>query len=457
MPSLTRRSAAGVLFLAGLGGAGRAPSGSEVVRGPVASGQSAPRDWIDPDTGHRVIRLSDEPGSSSLYFYLNGYLPDGRTLLIMTPSAICAVDLQTLQIRPIVRGEGLHLLFAGPKSGDLYFTRTTPGDGSSQPRATTIYAANASTGAERRIGTITNGSIGSINADETLLLGQWTERDMPLQPNATRQRDGRFDQAAYAANWPDGTPMTFADAKEVRLNERLEARIPMEIFTLDVQTGERRVVHRATDWLNHLQFSPTDPEQIMFCHEGSWHKVDRIWTIRTDGSGLKRIHTRSMNMEIAGHEWFSRDGKTIWYDLQMPRGQKFTLAGYNLETGERTHYHLERDEWSVHFNSSRDGMLFAGDGGDAEMVARARDGKWIYLFRPEAIPDVAGLHAANASELIRPGILRAEKLVNLGTHDYRLEPNISFTPDNRWIVFRSNMHGANHVYAVEVAKAGADS
>lgn len=456
MPSLTRRGAAGALFLASLGGAARASSSKGEVRDLPSSAEVVPREWIDADTGHRIVRLSDEPGSSSHYFYLNGYLPDGRTLLIMTPSGISAVDLETREIRLIVRGEGLHLLFAGPRSGDLYFTRTTPGDGSSQPRATTIYAANALTGAERVIGTITNGSIGSVNADETLLLGQWTERDMPLQPNATRQRDGRFDQAAYAANWPDGSPMTFADAKEVRLNERLEARIPMEIFTLDVKSGARRVVHRATDWLNHLQFSPTDPGQIMFCHEGSWHKVDRIWTIRTDGSGLKRIHTRSMNMEIAGHEWFSRDGRTIWYDLQMPRGQKFTLAGYDLETGARTHYHLERDEWSVHFNSSRDGRLFAGDGGDAEMVARARDGKWIYLFRPEAIPDVAGLHAANASELIRPGILRAEKLVNLSTHDYRFEPNISFTPDDRWIVFRSNMHGANHVYAVEVARAGAD-
>ena len=38
-------------------------------------------------------------------------------------------------------------------------------------------------------------------------------------------------------------------------------------------------------------------------------------------------------------------------------------------------------------------------------------------------------------------------------HDYRLEPNVNFTPDAKWIVFRSNMHGANHVYAVEVAKA----
>jgi oligogalacturonide lyase len=48
----------------------------------------------------------------------------------------------------------------------------------------------------------------------------------------------------------------------------------------------------------------------------------------------------------------------------------------------------------------------------------------------------------------------AEKLVNLAKHDYALEPNVSFTPDMKWIVFRSNMHGPTHVYAVEIAKGG---
>jgi oligogalacturonide lyase len=57
--------------------------------------------------------------------------------------------------------------------------------------------------------------------------------------------------------------------------------------------------------------------------------------------------------------------------------------------------------------------------------------------------------------LFRPkgGRLEAERLVNLAKHDYRLEPNVTFTPDGRWIVFRSNMHGPTHVYAVEVKKA----
>jgi len=34
----------------------------------------------------------------------------------------------------------------------------------------------------------------------------------------------------------------------------------------------------------------------------------------------------------------------------------------------------------------------------------------------------------------------------------RLEPNVTFSPDMKWIVFRSNMLGPTHVFAVEIAK-----
>jgi oligogalacturonide lyase len=159
-----------------------------------------------------------------------------------------------------------------------------------------------------------------------------------------------------------------------------------------------------------------------------------------------------MNMEIFGHEFWSADGKMIWYDLQTPRGEDFWLAGVNLESGRRVRYHLERNEWSVHFNISPDGKLFAGDGGDNQMVAHAPDGKWIYLFRPELVADQAG-SLAGKDELIQPGVLRSEKLVDMSRHDYRLEPNVTFTPDMKYIIFRSNMFGPEYVFAVEIAKA----
>ena len=105
----------------------------------------------------------------------------------------------------------------------------------------------------------------------------------------------------------------------------------------------------------------------------------------------------------------------------------------------------------MHFNVSPDGNLFCGDGGGEGMVAHAENGKWIYLFYPRLLTDDAGDNI-DKKGLIHPGVFRSERLVSMAKHDYSLEPNAMFTPDMKWIVFRSNMFGPSHVFAVEVAK-----
>ena len=430
-----------------------------LVAPALLAAANGPSTWTDSDTGHRVVRITAAPGASSLYFHQQSFTPQGDKMVIAIADGIATIDLKTWKVTPIVTGRGLRLLFAGRRTRTVYYTLPgiAPAVGAGpngETESAQLWAADIDTGKAHKIADVAGGGIATINADETLVAGQVAERAMPLQPNAPG-RDPRFDQAAYAANGPDGKPLTYAEAKEVRLNDRLEARIPMEIFTIDVRTGERKRVYGSTDWLNHLQFSPTDPGLLMFCHEGPWHKVDRIWTIRTDGTGLTKVHTRTMNMEIAGHEFWSRDGKTIWYDLQTPRGDVFWLAGYDLASGKRRWYNIGRDQWSVHYNISPDQTLFSGDGGDSEMVAHAKNGKWLYLFRPRRIPDVAGIHAPGAEDLIAPGVFDPEKLVNMARHDYRLEPNAHFTPDGKWLIFRSNMEGTPGVYAVELAPAKA--
>jgi len=72
------------------------------------------------------------------------------------------------------------------------------------------------------------------------------------------------------------------------------------------------------------------------------------------------------------------------------------------------------------------------------MVAHAPDGKWIYLFHPEMLPNNSGTNI-DSSKLIQIGVFHSEKLVNMGAHDYSLEPNAPFTPDMKWLIFRSNM------------------
>jgi oligogalacturonide lyase len=417
---------------------------------PVVWAADLPTEWIDASTGHRVIRLSREDGTQSLYFNQNAYTADGKKLIVTTAGGgIATITLATREVKPLVAGP-VSVLVAGRKTGDVYYIKRQAGGQAGAPggrnsTGATVYAANVDTGATREV--------------VKLPLGSYVDgAAAPPRPAANRPAGANagFGQPNYEAVGADGKPMTFADAKDLRLHESLmatRAGAPRVLFTVSTKTGEVKDILREHEWLGHLQFSPSDANLIMFCHEGTWHEVDRVWTIRADGAGLTKLHTRTMNMEIAGHEFFSADGAMIWYDLQTPRGQDFWLAGYQVATGKRTWYHLQRNEWSVHFNVSPDGTLFAGDGGDSEMVARAPDGKWIYLFRPERVPDVAGIKTANSANLIETGFFEAERLVNMSKHDYRLEPNVTFSPDMKWIVFRSNMLGPVHVYAVEIAKS----
>ena len=398
-----------------------------VLCGFLAAAAEPPKSWIDPDTGHRILRLTDEPGSASLYFNQNGYTADGREMVYTTPEGISALNLATHAAHPVVKGR-VRIIVTGRKTQNVYYIKDN-----------TVCSTDVDTLATREIAKLPpRGTVATVNADETLLAGTYIVGD------------GQDYNAGRPAGGITAQTLEQPRNKGQMMEERLAAHLLMGLFTINVQTGEIKTIHGSTDWLNHLEFSPTDPTLLMFCHEGPWHKVDRIWTMRTDGSHVTRIHTRTMTMEIFGHEFWAPDGKTIWYDLQTPRGEVFWLAGYNVETGARTWYHLERNEWSIHFNVTRDGKLFCGDGGDPGQVAHAPDGQWIYLFHADLVPNRGGLVEPG---FVTPGVFHAEKLVNMAKHKYQLEPNVSFTPDQKWVVFRSNMFGPTYAFAVEIAKA----
>ncbi|HVS53330.1 MAG TPA: oligogalacturonate lyase family protein [Opitutaceae bacterium] len=410
-------------------------------RAPVSAAPAS--DWIDPKTGHRIIRLSPDSGGSSLYFHQHSYTPEGDKVVIRGAGGIATVDLSTLGKSPPkfeMILEGAAPIATAWRTREAYYV----------DRATNaMMAVNLDTKATRTVVALPpqarNGAY-ALNCDETLLVGITQDPDGKTIPR-TPPPGGMG--GSLEANWAAGTPKM--------------------IYTLNTKTGEFKVIHRENDWTNHLQCSPTDPQQILFCHEGPWHYNDRTWTIRADGGPARLLHERTMNMEIEGHEFFGQDGKSVWYDLQTPQSGVFWLAGVDLATGHRTWYNLQREEWSVHYNVSRDGKLFAGDGGGATSVAArtmdrepAQNGQWIYLFRPVM---TKGSSFRDKKDLIDVGYFKAERLVDMSNHNYSketgVEPNLTFTPDGKWIIFSGNFHtnpgpgrrATTHTYAVEIAKA----
>lgn len=403
----------------------------------VARAQTAPKDWIDPATGHRVIRLSADSGGSSLYFHQNSYTPQGDKLVFDTRAGIVAVDLKKLghePIKPAVVVPDARVISAAWRTPEVYYRKSGA-----------LYATNLDTKETRKVADTGRSSV--INADETLIIGFENDADA-----AAKVKELNLPMLVTA-------DLVRRDEPPGRLRPGGRS---LALVVTDVKSGTTRKVHYSTEWLNHLQASPADPNRILFCHEGAWHQVDRVWTIRTDGSELKLMHKRTMPYEIAGHEFFSYDGKWVWYDLQTPRSKEFWLAAVNIETGERIRYPIAREHWSVHYNISRDGNLFAGDGGGPGSVANQTplpqskrldppgNGQWIYLFKPSDTPTE---ELKVGDETVKVAKFNVEKLVDLSKHDYQLEPNVSITPDNKWVVFRSNLHGTTHVYAVEVAKS----
>jgi oligogalacturonide lyase len=429
-------------------------------------GAIPPRSWVDKDTGHRVWRLSDEPNSGGFYFNVNAYTPDGKQMIYTAPDGIHVMEMATRATRLLVpnppRPEGakgpnypgmVHALVAGYKTNSVFFTKTDPATGVSA-----VYKADTNTGAvSKLIDLPANRSIVSVNADETLAAGTYIEGDATGKeygsnmPGAQQRPDNR---QASQQEGPHYQPMDKGEMME----RRLAARLPLVLFTIRLEPGPNgekpgdiKILLHSTDWVNHLLFSPKDPELLMYCHEGPWQKVDRIWTIHTDGTHNTMIHKRTMLMEIFGHEFWGLDGETIWYDWQFPKGEDFFLAGYDLKTGKRVAYHMQRDEWSIHFNLTKDLDMFCGDGGDPGQVARATNGEWIQLFHPELITDGPG--TINKPDFWQPGVFHSERLVNMSHHYYREEPNVRFSPDKKLVIFTSNMFGPSYVFGVEVDKA----
>ena len=367
--------------------------------------------WIDASTGHKIEKLVNSNGNNySFYFHNNPFIKskDGNSDLMIftgrteTGSQYFTVNLKTKEIQQITNTKGSKRgEILGKKTRKIFYMVND-----------SVFSTHIDTHKTEFIHEFNDdviGSISTLNADETLLGGALITKEENEIFKKNPSKSSYFDKI-------------------------YEAKLERCLITINVNTKEYNNLYSENAWLNHIQFSPTNPNVLMYCHEGPWHKVDRIWNINIKTKQTELVHKRTVDREIAGHEFFSPDGKTIWFDLQIPRSVTFYVAGKNIETGKETRYGLKRDEWSIHFNISPDQKTFAGDGGDEGQVARAKNGMWLYHFTPK-----------NNS-------LVSTKLVNMKNHNYDLEPNVHFSPDGKQIIFRANFEGSTQIYAVDIKK-----
>ena len=105
-----------------------------------------------------------------------------------------------------------------------------------RPGDTGLYVAGVDNGQISKVTDLPKrATISTLNADETLLAGTYTEVDLPPLP---------ID--------PTLKPSSI---RATQMDARLAARIPMVLFTVNLQTAEVRTVLHGADWLKPMRSS----------------------------------------------------------------------------------------------------------------------------------------------------------------------------------------------------------
>src|SRR5688572_13243620 len=122
-------------------GAGAAPAGEP------------PREWLDAATGHRVVRLSTQPGTRSIYFHQNSVTPDGRFVLVEMADGLGVIEIATRRNIRLVEGK-VRALFVGRKTGLVYFSRGENAGRPEQQKSVGIYTVKPTGGSPKLVAVI---------------------------------------------------------------------------------------------------------------------------------------------------------------------------------------------------------------------------------------------------------------------------------------------------------------
>jgi oligogalacturonide lyase len=438
-----------------------ASSGQEASAAPSAKTQVPPYNWVDADNGTHVIRLTNEPGSRALGSQRNAFTPDGKDMIYLSNFGLQVINLATRRVKILVPGH-IQSLAVGTKTRRVFFSR-----GSN----IYLYVVDIDTGAITKLGNLpVLGEITSVNSDETLLVGK------NVVPGGLEYQQYLLQATQKLIKERDVDPnvqITDDAIKERAMKMRVAAKNPEDLFTFNLQTGQVNTILHTTDWLDYAQFSPTDPTLILYTHQGMYYETNRIWTIRSDGSQNQLIHERQRTDESATKEFWSKDGKTIWYEWQKPRDKEFAMVGYDVASGNRRLFRMEKDELSISYNGDSGDAFFVGSGrhsGGTHRASSMQDGEGrnnkqsIEILYPTLIdvntkadPEYSSLfnfdneiaHTYQDAKYV--GWFRRVTIANMLKNDYtKLEPNIRVSPDNSMVIFTSNMLGPTYIFAVKL-------
>lgn len=193
--------------------------------------------------------------------------------------------------------------------------------------------------------------------------------------------------------------------------------------------------HRIT----HTSLKPDDGDYLLFCHDGPWHLVQRMWMSRVSTDEVSPLLIQQRNLEGVVHEFFTPGGRIgAQYSYRYKPDMPFFLFAdvymdYDGKNEERYYYPYLRPG---HVSVNRSETLGVGD--RAMLSADMKDSdRYISLISYER-----ETHKAEASLLCAHD--------TSGKKSAHVHP--VFTPDGNHVIFSSDRDGQLNIYMVEARR-----
>ena len=211
------------------------------------------------------------------------------------------------------------------------------------------------------------------------------------------------------------------------------------VIRYDLQRHIPETVYGGHYRITHVSMKPDNADDLLFCHDGPWHLVQRMWTVNAATDEVSPLFVQQYNLEGVVHEFFTVNGRvgaqySYRYRPDMPFFRFADLyIDFDGKNQERYYYPFHRP---LHVSTNHACNLAVGD--TACLSKKMSDWKrYVSLISYD-----------KESHAAIPGILCEHN--TSGRKYAHVHP--VFTPDDQNVVFSSDCEGKLNIYLAHIDK-----
>lgn len=370
----------------------------------------------DSVTGVPVTRLSDDIGQTyHPYFTMPLVSRDGNELLVGSDRTGCwqlyVMDLKKQQMVQVTDEAGV------------------------DPHKSLLDAAN------HRVFFVSGRAVKSVDLDT---LHTQEHIAFPFEQTVVGQLsitdDGRYLAFSIREDRQDIIAPGRTEHKaniDTAMRERLYCRPLCKVLRVDTQLGLYQVIWGEREWISHTNISPVDADLVLFCHETSWHLVQRMWTMRISTDEIEPLIQQRYNLDRIGHEFFTATGRVgAQFSTRHSPKVRFYLHGdvFVDADGRNEKRYLYPYAGANHIQLNHSETFGVGDHAQ------------IRLDQPDYRDYIALTQYDEETCRVRVGLLCRH---GTSWDGQMTHPHPFFMPDDRHVVFSSQTNGRTNVYMAE--------